>query len=146
MTQSNNYRISYSITFLLPRRCVQNDRWNHILIRDSSDLFQQVDKIVLKKFSILFAIDLTIKEMWSNEVVSKNTRPNVHQSDLRMRLLHSVRILGGPVQVMAVDVVIIVENTFVREQNVFGKMITFLTYIKELSTISQSASFIINMH
>jgi len=57
-----------------------------------------------------------------------------------------VRILGSPVmQVMAVDVAIIVKNTFVREQNVFGKMIIFLTCIKEPSTISQSASFIINM-
>jgi len=53
-----------------------------------------------------------------------------------MRLLHSVKILGGPVmQVMAVDVGIIVENIFVREQNVFGKMIIFLTYIKEPSII-----------
>jgi len=63
-----------------------------------------------------------------------------------MRLLHPVRILGGPVmQVMAVDVAIIMENTFVRKQNIFGKMIIFLTCIKEPLTISQSASFIINM-
>jgi len=37
------------------------------------------------------------------------------------------------------------ENTFVQKQNVFGKMIIFFTYIKEPSTIFQSASFIINM-
>jgi len=46
---------------------------------------------------------------------------------------------------MAVNVAIIVENTFVREKNVFGKMIIFLTYIKEGSTIRQYASIIINM-
>jgi len=85
--------------------------------------------------------------MWLNDVIFENTRSNVHQLlDLRMRLLHPVRILGGPImQVMAVDVAIIMENTFVRKQNVFGKIIIFLTYIKELPTISQFASFIINM-
>jgi len=84
--------------------------------------------------------------MWPNNVVSKNTRPNVHRLfDLRIRLLHPVRILGGPImQVMAINVAIIVENTFVREQNVFGKMIIFVTCIKKLSTISQ-CGFIINI-
>jgi len=77
-----------------------------------------------------------------SNVISKNTRPNVHRSsDLRM--LHPVRILGGPIT--QVDVAIIVENTFVQERNVFEKMIIFLTYIKEPLVISQSASFIINM-
>jgi len=85
--------------------------------------------------------------MWPNNVTSKNIRLNIHRLfELRMRLLHPVRILIGPVmQVVAVDVAFIVENTFVRKQNVFGKIIIFITYIKELPTISHSASFIINM-
>jgi len=40
-----------------------------------------------------------------------------------MGLLHPIRILGSRVmQVMAVDVAIIVKNTFVQKQNVFGKI------------------------
>jgi len=38
----------------------------------------------------------------------------------------------------------LLENTFVQEQNVFGKMIIFFTYSNESSTIFQSI-FIINM-
>jgi len=62
-------------------------------------------------------------------------------SDLRMRLLHSVRIFGGS---SYDDRCCHYCGKYIREQNVFGKMI-FFTYIKEPSTISQSASFIINM-
>jgi len=48
----------------------------------------------------------------SNDMISENTRLNIHRP-LDLRMLHPVKILGGPVmQVMVVDVVIIVENTF----------------------------------
>jgi len=81
--------------------------------------------------------------MWSPKILAQ-TFTNLN---LRLRLLHLVRILvRWPSNASyGVDVAIIMENTFVRKQNVFGKMIIFFTYIKELPIISQFASFIINM-
>jgi len=96
------------------------------------DMSQKIGQIILKKCKIVFRVQMLFKKVWTYDVISKNTCPNINRP-LSLKFLASLpmRILIGVIMIiMFINAPSLTECGFIRKEHFCDKMWVFLNLIQ----------------